>query len=86
MELVSPSSCKSWIMSGVRVPSLVTLLDVDVLALNLLLLFTELGWWFRELLEVAADVVDLGCVVEVISEPMDARPLSELALQLPLDE
>lgn len=30
------------------------------------------------------EVVDLGCVV--ISEPIDALPLSELALQLPLDE
>lgn len=32
------------------------------------------------------DVVDFGCVVLVISEPIEALPLSELALQLPLEE
>lgn len=73
-------------MSGVNVPSLVTLPDVEVFTLYRLLLFTELGCWFNELLEVAADVEDLGWVVEVISEPMEALPLSELALQFPLDE
>lgn len=67
-------------------PSLVTLPEVEVLKLNLLREFTELGGWFKELLLVAAEVVLLGCVVEVISEPIEALPLSELALQLPLLE
>ncbi|KAH1005232.1 hypothetical protein HUJ04_006255 [Dendroctonus ponderosae] len=74
-------------MSGVNVlPSLVTLPDVELLKLNLLRELTELGGWFNELLLVAAEVVLLGWVVEVISEPMEARPLSELALQFPLEE
>lgn len=73
-------------ISGVRVPSLVTLPLVDAL-MYLLLLLTELGGWrFSELFDVAADVDDLGWVVVVISDPIEARPLSEDALQLPLDE
>lgn len=77
-------------MSGVRVPSLVTLPEPEVLR-NLLLLMMELGgpWWlmFSELLEVPAEVVLLGgTVVVVISEPMLVRPDSELADQFPLDE
>lgn len=72
-------------MSGVSVPSLVTLPEVEVLTLNFLRLLTEPGGcWFSELFEVQVEVVDLGCVV--ISEPMEALPLSELALQLPLEE
>lgn len=44
------------------------------------------GWvllWFSEVL----DALDFGCVVVVvISLPIEVRPDSELALQLPLDE
>lgn len=75
-------------ISGVKVPSLVTLLEADVLMKRLLLL-TELGvmCWFNEFVDVVADVVDFGCVVVlVISEPIEALPLSELALQFPLEE
>lgn len=65
------------------VPSLVTLPEAEWLKLKRLLLFTEPGAW-SELLDVAADVVDLGWAV--ISEPIEARPLSELALQFPEEE
>lgn len=69
-------------------PSLVTLLEALVLKKRRRLI-TELGgplilpgWfmWLRLLLLA----LDLGCTV--ISLPMDVRPDSELALQLPLDE
>ena len=65
-------------------PSLVTLLEAEVFK-NRRRLIIELGGpllWFNEVLEA----LDLGCVVVVISLPIEVRPDSELALQLPLDE
>lgn len=68
-------------------PSLVILLEVDVFTLKRRLLFAELGaCWLRELFDVAVEVEDFGWVVVVNSDPMEALPLSELALQLPLEE